>query len=199
MRLSYIKKNGFTLIELLVVIAIISILAAIIFPVFSTAKDKGRQTVCLSNLRQLGTAMQLYTNEWDGLYPASRVIEGGDGNPYGNWAGCFHVGGVCDPTLGQIYSFVMNREMYSCPSDKNSNPPKVTDPKAKPYPLSYSMNDGLSFLNADTMNAPAYRVGLLLHEDVKTIDDGDFNWSGWADGPGGYNAPTCLLYTSRCV
>lgn len=63
------KRRGFTLIELLVVIAIIALLAAIIFPAFAAARGKARQVVCLSNLRQLGMAMALYSQDADDLYP----------------------------------------------------------------------------------------------------------------------------------
>jgi prepilin-type N-terminal cleavage/methylation domain-containing protein len=55
------QRRGFTLIELLVVIAIIAILAAILFPVFAQAREKARQTSCVSNLKQIGTALQMYT------------------------------------------------------------------------------------------------------------------------------------------
>src|SRR5580704_7000313 len=62
---------GFTLIELLVVIAIISILAALIFPVFAAARGKARQTVCISNMRQAGLAFGMYSQDYDGLYPCA--------------------------------------------------------------------------------------------------------------------------------
>jgi prepilin-type N-terminal cleavage/methylation domain-containing protein/prepilin-type processing-associated H-X9-DG protein len=62
-------RGAFTLIELLVVIAIIAILAGLLFPVFAQAREKSRQSYCLSNLRQMGTAMMLYTEDWDGYYP----------------------------------------------------------------------------------------------------------------------------------
>ena len=63
------KKTGFTLIELLVVIAIIAILAAILFPVFAKAREKARQTNCMNNLKNLGTAIMMYAQDYDELYP----------------------------------------------------------------------------------------------------------------------------------
>ena len=59
------KRPGFTLIELLVVIAIIAILAAILFPVFARAREKARQTSCLSNLKEIGLAAKMYESDYD--------------------------------------------------------------------------------------------------------------------------------------
>src|SRR5687768_11840072 len=63
------KDLGFTLIELLVVIAIIAILAAILFPVFAQARDKARQTACISNMKQIGAAAIGYTQDYDEVLP----------------------------------------------------------------------------------------------------------------------------------
>jgi len=63
------RRRGFTLIELLVVIAIIAILAGILFPVFTRARENARKASCQSNLRQLGMAMRMYASDWDGWFP----------------------------------------------------------------------------------------------------------------------------------
>jgi prepilin-type N-terminal cleavage/methylation domain-containing protein/prepilin-type processing-associated H-X9-DG protein len=68
------SRKGFTLIELLVVIAIIAILAAILFPVFARAREAARATQCRSNLKQLGTAVMMYTQDYDETLPIERTI-----------------------------------------------------------------------------------------------------------------------------
>jgi len=75
-RFSISQKRAFTLIELLVVIAIIAILAAILFPVFATAREKARQTQCASNLKQIGIAITMYTADYDECFPMSQFVEG---------------------------------------------------------------------------------------------------------------------------
>jgi len=67
------NRRGFTLIELLVVIAIIAILAAILFPVFAQAREKARQVSCLSNLKQMGTGLMMYAQDYDEITVSNRI------------------------------------------------------------------------------------------------------------------------------
>ena len=73
------SKVGFTLIELLVVIAIISILAAILFPVFISARNAAKQSACTSNCQQIGKALMLYVQDWNGRWPDPHVFGGHSG------------------------------------------------------------------------------------------------------------------------
>ena len=108
------RKHGFTLIELLVVIAIIAILAAILFPVFAKAREKARQTSCLSNLKQLSLAMLMYTQDYDETWPMSYYFDAGYANEYG-WD--FHLNYNTGATeLGLIGPYTKNGQIQACPS-----------------------------------------------------------------------------------
>ncbi len=81
-------SKGFTLIELLVVIAIIAILAAILFPVFAKAREAARMSACLNNMKQLGTGLYTYLNDWDETFPPNRFPpNGGDITTGSDYAG----------------------------------------------------------------------------------------------------------------
>ena len=106
-------RNGFTLIELLVVIAIIAILAAILFPVFARARETARQTACRSNLRQLGTAVQMYVQDYDGQYFQHWYLS----PTY--WFGRVD-SSTTPPTVyrqeGLLYPYIKNTDIQKCPS-----------------------------------------------------------------------------------
>jgi prepilin-type N-terminal cleavage/methylation domain-containing protein len=193
------SENGFSLVELLVVIAIIAILAALLLPVLLTAREKGKQATCLNNLSELGKGMRLYADDWNDYLPMSRLENGGYGNPSGNWAGVDQVFGKCDPKVGQIFRYVKNVDIYLCPSDRGVKPSRVNDPNALPYPLSYSMNNIADYRAPTAMNAATSKVGLLIHEDRDTIDDGDFYWFGWTDDGEGQNRPSKIHNGGTCV
>ena len=68
------QQKGFTLIELMIVIAIIAILAAILVPNFIRARAQGQLTACKSNLKNVGTALEMYSTDWAGKYPATASL-----------------------------------------------------------------------------------------------------------------------------
>jgi prepilin-type N-terminal cleavage/methylation domain-containing protein/prepilin-type processing-associated H-X9-DG protein len=123
-------RSGFTLIELLVVIAIIAILAAILFPVFAMAREKARATSCLSNCKQIGTALRMYLDDYEGAYPFSWFDKG----QYG-----FDVA---------LYPYTKNTAIFACPSNPQV-PEKTAFGKGYAGPLngmvrSYAMNSAVS-------------------------------------------------------
>ena len=118
------RNRGFTLIELLVVIAIIAILAAILFPVFARAREKARQTSCLSNIKQMGLAVIQYVQDYDECYPFGYRGTGGEFSPVMN---ATRAAGAWVAWFDAIYPYVKNVQVYVCPSyngsqDYNYNP-----------------------------------------------------------------------------
>jgi prepilin-type N-terminal cleavage/methylation domain-containing protein/prepilin-type processing-associated H-X9-DG protein len=122
------SNNGFTLIELLVVVAIIAVLAAILFPVFATAREKARQSSCASNEKQLGLGLLQYVSDYDELFPCGRQA-GGQG-----WA-------------SQIYPYTKNWGVFQCPDD-------TWVPVSPHLTCSYAMNQNIDSPNGAAVQTP---------------------------------------------
>ena len=110
------SKAAFTLIELLVVIAIIAILAAILFPVFAQAREKARETVCISNSRQIGLQVRMYTHDFDETMP---IFYAYNTQPPAGQPG--HKG-----IEDLILPYGKSRDLFRCPTDLGG--PALADP-----------------------------------------------------------------------
>jgi prepilin-type N-terminal cleavage/methylation domain-containing protein/prepilin-type processing-associated H-X9-DG protein len=133
--------SGFTLIELLVVIAIIAILAAILFPVFAQAKEAAKKTACLSNNKQIGTALYIYVGDYDDTlpmanYPAPPAYVGPPWTVFQ-----FHNGaGISELSWADLLNpYSKNIQIFACPDDSLTAKTSggATIPGAK---LSYALN-----------------------------------------------------------
>ncbi len=178
-----LKKRGFTLIELLVVIAIIAILAAILFPVFSRARMRANTVRCISNLKQLGLAFQMYRDDNAGRMPGVGTEH--DVN-IPNW--CGEIQRWIYPERGSLWPYVKSTGVYVCPQDKRKEAlhSSVAPPPGKTrrdWALSYAMNVDLSYAKAEAlaMRTPS-RMLLLIHEERERMNDGIF-YPTWQDIP----------------
>ncbi len=179
------KHSGFTLIELLVVIAIIAILAAVLFPVYSSAKESVKNSGCCSNLLQIGRAFSLYVDENNGWYPPpvrriytveERILPKQD-----SAAVTWDVA---------IFKYVKNTSVFCCPSDKytrEDNSGRITG--GKPIlPRSYSLNPAFGQLVPWTLRQikPQLSKEILLSEWLRHKNyiyyngkDAWNNFGGW--------------------
>jgi len=105
------KESAFTLIELLLVIAIIAILAAILFPVFATAREKARQSTCTSNLKQIGLAAAQYMQDYDEMFFA-RCFTAGSAPGYGS-GGVWWLNNPGQPSL--LLPYLKTAQVGFCP------------------------------------------------------------------------------------
>jgi prepilin-type N-terminal cleavage/methylation domain-containing protein/prepilin-type processing-associated H-X9-DG protein len=113
-------RRAFTLIELLVVIAIIAILAAILFPVFAQAREKARQATCQSNLKQIGTAILMYVQDYDECFPNTGSPDLWQGR-YWRWPLKPYLGYNRQMAAGNVLkSSGSDAHILICPSDPTS-------------------------------------------------------------------------------
>ncbi|MDQ2799030.1 MAG: type II secretion system GspH family protein, partial [Armatimonadota bacterium] len=131
------KRFGFTLIELLIVIGIIAVVAAILFPVFLSVRERGRRTACLSNERQLGMAMMQYVTDSGETFPGGLM-----------WAG--------EKWVSQTYPYVKAAETFACPSDGSA---ARDDIPAGGFPVGYGLNSNL----ARAQLATDFATGKIVH------------------------------------
>jgi len=191
--------RGFTLIELLVVIAIIAILAAILFPVFARAREKARQASCQSNLRQLGLAVLMYSQDYDETYPAFAYTP--DGSSFFT-------------AFDAVVPYIKNQQILACPDDKQgrvnaaAGPIMVTAP-----PCSYAANfaDMHIFITGIDTAAPLYVLGdpqsllggaAVLGYPPPVVSEGDIQYTAnttllW-DGEPHTGGPPPLLQPAAC-
>lgn len=152
------NRRGFTLIELLVVIAIIAILAAILFPVFAQAREKARTISCLSNMKQLGTGLLMYVQDYDERYPINLYLGQDSGN-------------LCTMTSYQeVAPYIKNAQVNLCPSDA--------------HPLNFPLAMSVISLPPPCTSSPPLTY-VSDQPNYAVIDDGDPNpiFAGETDRP----------------
>jgi len=188
------RRPAFTLIELLVVIAIIAILAAILFPVFAQAREKARQTTCVSNLKQLGTAALMYAQDFDEQWPMVRY------------------GGQYGPTIAnQLDPYIKAGNLNARPDGGNAWPEGSV--WRCPSATTYSFGDlhswftvAYNWLWLTTVDPGAKRDfkgkqydwdrgGRPIAVVNQPSDTVMFTDAGHSDGPGGTRDTWCTLYS----
>jgi prepilin-type N-terminal cleavage/methylation domain-containing protein/prepilin-type processing-associated H-X9-DG protein len=154
------KRSGFTLIELLVVIAVLALLAAILFPVLAQTREKARQTTCLSNMKQLGLAANLYLLDWEGGFPQTHPT-------LTPWERQSRRDRLLVDWFHLLYPYSRNVGINQCPSDPNLSARR---------PNSYIPNGYFVYgMRVDEVPRPAETIYLYESAD----DNGDYETKPW--------------------
>lgn len=193
------RRSAFTLIELLVVIAIIAILAAILFPVFAQARDKARAAACISNCRQIGTAVMMYTQDFDEQFYWQRAWDEVAELGAGSW-GPRYRSYVRWPVAHLPY--LKNEGVFKCPSDKVARRNFCLAPGGGaciPFGSSYGVNLMLMTYSAGPVNLSAIQkpADKIFIAEALTPFACCENWNveyfraaNWAGGENGWSFGT---------
>lgn len=189
------RRAGFTLIELLVVIAIIAVLAAILFPVFASAREKARSTTCLNNMGQLAKSMRMYVDSWNRYPSTAPFMEFAQQQRYGPWV-YFKPTGVIKnppdnwnpgfelwPEKSGIWPYVRTRKVFVCPSD-------ISEPR-RHFGLSYSMSWWYHRQLESSFARPARTVMLVDEGAGKPWPIIDGNFGAGSDTPADIHVGGC--------
>jgi prepilin-type N-terminal cleavage/methylation domain-containing protein len=173
-------RRGFTLIELMVVIAIISILAGLLFPVFARAKAAAKQTVCISNLRQIGGSLMLYMGDSDDIFPSA--IDPSDRNDPQMWAQYPQYQALI-PTMPYmsdvVQPYLKSHEVFKCPSDYGM---QVLDDhfpdRLNATPSLYAEYGSSYFFRTEIAFKQLSQTSFRLPANVNVLFDGSGAWHG---------------------
>lgn len=168
-----IRNKGFTLIEILIVIAIISILAAIVFPVFARARESARRASCQSNLKQFGLALQQYVQDYDSLYPyiapGTLAVTGRAAMGSGDFNDAYQDTPAANrwdagPVVKVLQPYTKSEQLAFCPSVEKVNPDLSANTN---YEASaYVFDDSSKENKSPTVIAPNLRTGHAIHESI---------------------------------
>lgn len=195
------KRSAFTLLEILVVIGIIALLSALLFPVFNRVREKGRSASCSENLHQVGLAVAVYAQDYDGKFPLggdpldlnSNAWSGADG---GKWVAIVQ---TLKPLPSVLSPYVKESKTWRCPSDFGFNhveghPTSLlnTHPSsADKWGTSYFYNTRLALMGKTLAGLQAYDnftpYDTYGADEISVLYDADGNWHGGKGDERRYN------------
>lgn len=170
------KRLAFTLIELLVVIAIIAILAALLFPVFATARGKAREITCISNLRQIGMSIGMYTQDYDGYYPYA--ADPADKTYPWMW-------NITAEEMNQVpylhealQSYIKSKAIFHCPADTGLTILDFVEMPLQASPSSFQQFGTSYYYRTEIAATHANESSIQMPAQINMIFDGYGGWHG---------------------